>query len=250
MTGVLGVFAAAAALAAPAPHPLDAQHLPSLPQRGLAHDTLAGVELQTMRGRALGILEGLDLAPDKAVAHGLLMRSPRGRLLILDLNERRIRRFYEAPSTVPTCRLTDARIHRELFVCGSLIRMVVYGPPGSTRTLRVVARAPGQVGHWVWAEFAPSGPGFLAQWSAECEVPLAFVVSGSGMRPYGGNTIRDAPESAALGWLPNGSAVIHFPKGACGRTLRRPGIYSVPRRGTPSLLLSTPRNANYAMWGG
>jgi hypothetical protein len=250
MTGVLGVFAAAAALAAPAPHPLDAQHLPKLPRRGLAVDTLAGVELQTMRGRPFGVLKGLDLAPDKAVAHALLMRSPDGRLVILDLKERRVRRFYEGPSAVPTCRLTDARIHQELFVCGSTVRMVLYGPPGSRRMLSVVARAPGKVGHWVWAGFAPRGSAFLAQWSAECEVPVAFLVDGAVIRPYGARTIADAPESRALGWLPNGGAIVHFLKGGCARGHRRPGIYAVPRRGNPILLRGTPRLALYAMWGG
>jgi hypothetical protein len=63
------VFAAAAALAAPPA--LDPAHLPQVPVRGLALERLAGVELQTMRGRPLGVLEGLDLAPDKAVSHGL-----------------------------------------------------------------------------------------------------------------------------------------------------------------------------------
>jgi hypothetical protein len=248
MTGMLGVFAAAAALAAPTPP--EGQQLPPLPARGLALETVAGVELQTLRGRRLGVLKGLNLALDKAVAHGLVMRSPTGRLLILDLKERRVRRFFEAPSTVPTCRLTDARIHEELFVCGSLIRMVVYGPPGSPRTLRVVARAPGKIGHWVWAGFAPRGRGLLAQWEAECEVPIAFLIVGSTIRPFGGDRIDDAPESFALGWLPNGNAVVHFPKGACGTTFRTPGIYSVPRAGKPSLLLRTARFALYSMWGG
>jgi hypothetical protein len=248
MTGVLGVFAAVAAFAAPPS--LDAEHLPRLPQRGLARETVAGVELQTLRGRPLGVLVGLDLAPDKAVSHSLVMRTRRGRLFTLDLHERRVRRFFEGPSSVPTCRLTDARIRRELFVCGSTVRTVTYGPPGSRPVLQVVARAPGKVGHWVWAEFAPRGPAFLAQWSAECEVPIAFLVRDLVLRPYGGATMSDAPESMALGWLPNGSAIIHFPKGACGRVHRRPGIYSVPGRGPASMLLGTARNASYAMWGG
>ena len=248
MVALLGVFAAAAALAAPPA--LDPAHLPRLPVRGLALETLVGVELQTMRGRTLGVLERLDLAPDKAVSHSLLMRSRRGRLFTLDLYERRVRRFFEGPSAVPTCRLTDARIRRELFVCGTTVRTVVYGPPGSKPTLRVLARAPGKVGHWVWAAFAPRGLAFFAQWSAECEVPVAFRVAGGVMRPYGGGTINEAPESMALGWLPNGNAVIHFPKGTCGRGFRRPGIYSVPPGGKPSLLLSTPRYALYSMWGG
>jgi hypothetical protein len=248
MVALLGVFAAAAALAAPPA--LDPAHLPQLPVRGLALETLAGVELRTMRGRPLGLLEGLDLAPDKAVSQRLLMRSRRGRLFTLDLYERRVRRFFEGPSSVPTCRLTDARIRRELFVCGTTVRTVLYGPPGSKPTLRVLARAPGKVGHWVWAAFAPQGAAFFAQWSAECEVPVAFRVAGGVMRPYGGGTINEAPESMALGWLPNGNAVIHFPKGACGRAFRRPGIYSVPSGGKPTLLLGTPRYALYSMWGG
>jgi len=249
MTAVLAVLAAAAALTAPPPT-LDREHLAQLPARGLALETRAGVELQTMRGRPLGVLEGLNLAPDKAVSHGLLMRSRRGRLLTLDLYERRVRRFVEGPSAVPSCRLTDARIRRELFVCGATVRTVLYGPPGTRPTLRVLARAPGEVGHWVWAAFAPRGNAFLAQWSAECEVPVAFLVAGGVMRPYGGGTMNEAPESMALGWLPNGNAVIHFPSGACGRAFRRPGIYSVPSGGKPRLLLSTPRDALYSMWGG
>ncbi len=241
MIGVLGVFAAAAALAAPPA--LDPAHLPKLPGRGLARETIAGVELQTLAGRPLGSLAGLDLAQDKTVSHGLVLRSGR-RLLTLDLEERRVRRFYETPSSVPTCRLTDARIHRELFVCGAAVRTVTYGPPGSKPALRVVARAPGKVGHWVWAEFAPRGGGFLAQWSAECEVPVAYLVSDGKLRSYG-------QESAALGWLPGGEALIHFPNGPCaGASKPVRGIYAVPRTGKPRLVLRTARFAQYAMWGG
>jgi hypothetical protein len=241
MIGVLGVFAAAAALAAPPP--LDPAHLPKLPGRGLARETTVGVELQTLAGRPLGTLAGLDLAPDKTVSHSLVLRGG-GRLLTLDLEERRVRRFYEAPSTVPTCRLTDARIHRELFVCGAAVRTVTYGPPGSKPALRVVARAPGKVGRWVWAEFAPRGGGFLAQWTAECEVPVAYLVADGKLRSYG-------QESAALGWLPGGEALIHFPNGPCaGASKAVRGIYVVPGTSKPRLILRTARFARYAMWGG
>jgi hypothetical protein len=247
MSAAIAVFMAAAALAPPQ---LDPDRLPRLPARGLALETRAGVELQTMGGRPLGVLEGLDLALDKTVSHALVMRTRRGLLFTLDLHERRVRRFFEGPSSVPTCRLTDARIRRELFVCGTTVRTVRYGPPGDKPTLRVVARAPGKVGHWVWAAYAPRGDAFFAQWSAECEVPIAFLVAGGRVRPYGGDTIEEAPESMALGWLPSGSAVIHFRKGACGETRRSPGIYAVPRTGKPTLLLGTPRFALYSMWGG
>jgi hypothetical protein len=243
MTAVLGVLAAAAALAGPPA--LDPDQLPKLPQRGLARETVAGVELQTLRGRRLGLLTGFQLAPDKAVSHSLVLRSRRGpRLFTLDVYKRRVRRFFEGPSSVPTCRLTDARLKRELFACGSTIRTVTYGPPGSRPQLRVVARAPAEIGHWVWAEFAPRGPAFLAQWSAECEVPVAYLVAGGKLRAY-------AEESVALGWLPSGDALVHFPNGPCAggwRPVR--GIYAVRGSGSPRLLLRTPRFAQYAMWGG
>jgi hypothetical protein len=73
--GVLGVFAAAAALAAPPT--LDSQHLPPLPNRGLARDTKAGVELETMRGRPLGLLRGLNLAHRLGLHGALLQDRPR-----------------------------------------------------------------------------------------------------------------------------------------------------------------------------
>jgi hypothetical protein len=61
---------------------------------------------------------------------------------------------------------------------------------------------------------------------------------------------RGAPESGALGWLRDGSAVVHFPVGACGRSLRTPGTYVIPRSGKPRLVLATTRLAAVAMWGG
>lgn len=248
MTLALGVIAAAVTLASPPE--FDRQALPVLPAQGLAQETRLGVQLETIRGRPLGVLRGLDLAVDKAVSHQLIMRDRRGRLFLLDLHARRVRRYFEALRSVSGCRLTDARIRLELFVCKHTVRTAVYGPAGSKPELRVVARAPGQVGHWVWAAFAPRSQDVLAQWSAECEVPVAFLVSRGVMRPYGSHTMADAPESSGLGWLSDGSAVIHFVKGACGGSFRRSGIYAVPRTGNARLLLSTPRFMYYAMWGG
>jgi hypothetical protein len=69
------------------------------------------------------------------------MRARRGRLMTLDQYERRVRRFFEGPSSVPTCRLTDARIRRELFVCGTTVRTVLYGPPGEPAGVHTDARA-------------------------------------------------------------------------------------------------------------
>jgi hypothetical protein len=53
----------------------------------------------------------------------------------------------------------------------------------------------------------------------------------------------------ALGWLPDESAVIHFPKGACGGTFQTPGIYAVRLSGATRMILRTPRFSSYLMWG-
>lgn len=252
MIAPVGVLIAAATLAPPAAPTLDPQHLPALPARGLTLQLRAEVQLETMQGRPIGVLNGLFPAPDKATGDGLIMRDGRGRLFLLDLGRRRVRRVREQLSPVRGCRVTDGRVRLLLLVCGHTVKTARFGlSGGAVPTVRIVARAPGQVGHWERAEFAPRGNAFLAQWSAECEVPVAFLVAGGVMQPYGGATMRDAPSSVALGWLPNGNAVIHFPKGACGGAFRVPGIYDVPRAGKPKLLRRTPsRAASYWMWGG
>ncbi len=212
--------------------------LPPLPARGLALETKAGVELQTMSGRPIATVPGLDLAPDKATSHGLVMRDRRGRLFVLDPDARRVRRAYERSRRFRGCRLSDVRAGFELHVCGQTIRTAASGGAFTVDVL-----GPGRVGHWVWAEFAPRGNAVLAQWSGECEVPVAYLIANGRLRPYG-------RESVALGWLSDGAALIHFPKGPCGSSNHRRGIYSVPLRGRPRLILRTPRFAQYWMWGG
>jgi hypothetical protein len=217
MAGALALVSAALALSSP----------PPLPARGLAHETKAGVELQTLSGRALATLSGLDLAPDQAIAHTVVMRDTRGRLFVLDRNTRRLHEARRRHG----CRATDV----ELVVCARTIR----------RGSRVVARAPAgsPSGHWVWAERAPRGDAILAQWEAECEVPVAYLVVRGAVRAY-------ARESVALGWLPDGAAVIHYPNGPCGGSIHVRGIYAVPLKGKPRLVQRTPRFAQYLMWGG
>ena len=202
---------------------LAAALLPPLPARGLALETEAGVQLQTMAGRPLVTLPGLDLATDQAAAHTLVLRDRRGRLFAL-----RGRRL-ERRTLQRGCRTTDVGI----VVCTHTIR------DGG----HIVARAPGGIGHWVWAERSPQGDAVLAQWSAECEVPVAYRVAHGNLRAY-------ALESVALGWLPNGDALIHFPNGPCGGSIHVRGIYAIPRAGKPRLILRTRRFAQYAMWGG
>jgi hypothetical protein len=240
---VIALVAAATALAGPAA--LDPERLPVLPERGLARYTKAGVELQTMRGVPLGVLPRLSLAPDVAISRDLLMRDRRGSLFLLDRRARRVRQISDGPPRRRACRVTDRRGGRALVVCKAAIKLRT--PSGR---LRVAAKAPGRIGHWERAAFAPRGNAFFAQWSAECEIPVAFLIADGVMRPFGARKYPDVPSSMALGWLPNGSAVVHFPESACGRTHRPAGVYAVPRRGDAMLLVRTPRHESYWMWGG
>jgi hypothetical protein len=106
-------------------------------------------------------------------------------------------------------------------------------------TLRPRARR--RTGHWIWRERSPDGAATLAQWSGECEIPIAYLIVNGKLR-------KVADETVALGWLGR-EAVVHFrPLGCAGSG--RSGIYAVPVRGKPRLLLRTPRFAQYLMWGG
>jgi hypothetical protein len=99
-------------------------------------------------------------------------------------------------------------------------------PPGAT------------VGHWAGAYRSPDGKTLLAQWSAECEIPVAFFVRGRDgpVRPVAGRNLRDAPVSIADGWTQDGRAIVEFPAAACGSGIHRPGIYFVALDGTRTLV--------------
>src|SRR5205823_10572821 len=113
-------------------------------------------------GRALVTIPRLDLAVDRKIGRHLMMRDRRGRLFTLDPAVRRVRRSYEYPARMRGCRLADAT----LYVCRHTI----------VRGARMVAGKPRGIGHWLWAELAPKGDSVLAQWSAECEVPVAYLI--------------------------------------------------------------------------
>jgi hypothetical protein len=219
MSIALAVLSAAAALGG----------LPQLPERGLALETKAGVQLQTMGGKPLASLPGLDLAEDWKTSGALTMRDRAGTIYVLDARRRRLRN-YGRPQSHPACRYTDAG----LSVCKHTIKS------GS----RVLARAPRGIGHWVWAARAPRGNAILAQWSAECEVPVAYLVTNGRLRAFGS-------ESVALGWLPTGEAVVQSPNGGCASGWRPvSGIYAAVSTTKMRLLLRTKRFSQYLMWGG
>jgi hypothetical protein len=97
------------------------------------------------------------------------------------------------------------------------------------------------VGHWEWAALSPDGSTFLAEWSAECEVPIAYFVPAAGGVP---RRVTDETadlgtpvESRALGWTNDGRAIVRFPKAlGCGPLSQRPGVYLVGRDRDPTLI--------------
>jgi hypothetical protein len=96
------------------------------------------------------------------------------------------------------------------------------------------------VGHWRWAAVSPDGSTLLAQWSAECEVPIAFFVSAAGGLPRAVTGERDwttAPSSVALGWTTDGRAIVFLPAQSCGQTFD-PGVYLVDPDG--GMILARP----------
>jgi hypothetical protein len=96
------------------------------------------------------------------------------------------------------------------------------------------------IGHWAGAWLSPDGETLLAQWSAECEIPIAFFVdaqTGKKRPVTGEKDWADAPESIALGWSSDGRARVRLTKGYCGGAKHPPGVYLIdPTTGRLSLV--------------
>ena len=106
------------------------------------------------------------------------------------------------------------------------------------------APVPG-AGHWRWLEPSPDGAVVLGQWSAECEVPMAFFVEGGAARPVvAGGEIPFS--SHAMGWRSDGRAAVAFPESHCGTAIDRPGIYAVTTGGEATFLMEGERGLT---WG-
>jgi hypothetical protein len=121
------------------------------------------------------------------------------------------------------CTRAGEIAHDALFVCfrgnegdhGTFI----LGDPDSNRVLPVgLPPLPGDhpVGRWSWAAVAPSGDTVLLQWSAECEVPITFLVGAGGGAPKAIKGLSPAGQSFALGWTPSGRAFVVAKSGGCG----------------------------------
>ena len=97
--------------------------------------------------------------------------------------------------------------------------------PGNTS--RLLAGAVDPDGSWRYALPSPDGRWVLAQWSGACEVPTAYVFPSAGGegRPVDGT----GAGTIAVGWTPDGRAVVGFMPGGCGADTE-PGIYLVDPR--------------------
>jgi hypothetical protein len=119
---------------------------------------------------------------------------------------------------------------------------------------RVIARPPGKqpapntppVGHWAAARLSPNGASLLAQWSAECETPVVYVVSRRTSRARRLGAPSDV--SVALGWTSAGVAVVWFPDLECGGTYRSgAGVYAFTGK-QPRFVIGTTRRQRVAFW--
>jgi hypothetical protein len=96
----------------------------------------------------------------------------------------------------------------------------------------VLADKVGLVGHWRWALPSPDGRWVLAQWSAECESPQAYLIPADGSLP---RLLVD--ESTGVGWSPDGKAILRLRGGSCGEGSEQPGTYVVdPASGERTIL--------------
>ena len=113
---------------------------------------------------------------------------------------------YSSPSARGIDELREGRVER----------IPVQDPPGA------------KTGHWRWAALSPDGETFVATWSAECEIPIAFTFPARGGRPMpvtGEEDWTKAPESEALGWTADGEPIVRLLRGGCGTAADEPGTY-------------------------
>ena len=99
----------------------------------------------------------------------------------------------------------------------------VLGPP-----LGHGARS-GWFGTYTGAALSLDGRTLLLQYSGQCETPNAFFEPVTGGRPQpvtGEASWRTAPESSAIGWAHDGTALVRVLAPACGQG-GRPGIYAI-----------------------
>jgi hypothetical protein len=109
----------------------------------------------------------------------------------------------------------------------------------------------GPAGSWQSVTLSTDGRHLLAQWSGECEIPLAYTVDARTGRStvLGRDGTGGQAEGLTLGWLRE-SALVLLPQGACGSSAEHPGVYAFDRSGRASLIyrVREPRTYSAALW--
>jgi hypothetical protein len=216
--------ASSAATTAPASALIE---LPRLPPQGVAAQWSTrrgiGVDLLTMRGTRIVRLRGFTIGGAWAGAPGTLCL---------------------------TRRHLDYRLH----VAGHVLRETPYTDarpePGDVH----VSGAPSESGRWLWTDRSSRSPVLLGQWQeqiSECSLPVAMVGDPAGWSVLTGSTSpAHAPKSLALGWSPDGRAVVGVEGGPCnGVTKPRTGVYAVAVPGGSMVRIPTPRGSyHFETW--
>lgn len=231
------------------PGSLGTTFVTGLPATGLAVERPGKrVELVGLDGHVHARLTGVQLGY-VAEPGRLILRQGRQQWLFRPSDGRFVRYSPARRRFRVGCRVGSKPRVTTLFLCSPkpefegefpLPKTIEIERAGSPRKL--LARPPfpspapgmGPVGHWESALLSPDGRTVLAQWSAECEVPIAFLIpaAGGAPRPVAG-TLRKFPVSIAHGWTPDGLAVVSLPTLACGGDYAGPGIYLVSTAAKP-----------------
>jgi hypothetical protein len=178
--------------------------LGELPEIGVAVGSGDTVELVDLEGMTVETLPGFALAGNPGAPGVWLVRD--GDYFSLDVREHAL---IPMPADEARSLIDDE------------------GPEPSLPPPPVAAGATGEpAGHWRYTIESPSGL-TLAQWSGECEVPIAYWIDQAGRARIvtGGSDVSVAPSSLALGWSQSGEAIVLVSSGSCGGSADRPGIY-------------------------
>ena len=179
-----------------------------------------------MRGYVLGHLDGFrldEVAEPARRPHEVLLRKGSVSYALGRRGLRHARRFLGGwPRTASGCHPAPL----PFVICGSPYSLRARPSTVYLRGRKVLGR---RGGYWRSAELSPDRRTLLLQWEGECEIPTAYLAhsDGTGLRPAVGS---EATESLALGWTRSGRAVLDLPHGACGASVRRPGIYLLDPR--------------------
>ena len=220
--------AVATPAATPSPHAPASIELSWLPPQGLVVGRNRGVAFVALDGRVLTVIHGLTLANPTEAPGPILVRKGHA--------------WYALDRAGHALR----RIGRE-----EAAAMRTLDEPAIDLPAPASSMVDGEpAGHWRFALLSPSGDRILAQWSGECEVPTAFILTlQSGPPEPITGAGSDVTESFALGWTRGGRAIAVLPYGSCGTGVTVPGVYAFDGSGAASLITTVPSSGSARMWG-